>query len=128
KQWTNSGRAVPHISINRSAHNFGGQRARLDWLAYLREVSIPSELITLEITESTLMQKQSESRMLLYRLRDADIKIAVDDFGTGYSSLSYLKEMDVDYLKIDRSFIHDIDQSEDDRAIVEAITEMAKRL
>jgi|28_taG_2_1085356.scaffolds.fasta_scaffold00003_112 diguanylate cyclase (GGDEF)-like protein/PAS domain S-box-containing protein len=128
KRWQSKATKTPHISINRSAHNFGGQRGRLDWLAYLAELSLSSELITLEITESTLMQKQSESRMLLHRLRDADIKIAVDDFGTGYSSLSYLKEMDVDFLKIDRSFIHDIEESEDDRAIVEAITEMAKRL
>lgn len=128
QRWQSKGINTPHISINRSAHNFGGQRGRLDWLTYLAEQSLSSELITLEITESTLMQKQSESRMLLHRLRDADIKIAVDDFGTGYSSLSYLKEMDVDFLKIDRSFIHDIEDSEDDRAIVEAITDMAKRL
>ncbi len=128
KRWKKDDMTSTHISINRSAHNFGGQRGRLDWLAYLSEQSLSGELITLEITESTLMQRHSESRMLLHRLRDADIKIAVDDFGTGYSSLSYLKEMDVDFLKIDRSFIHDLELSEDDRAIVEAITEMAKRL
>jgi len=128
KAWQANGIGDVHVSVNRSAHNFGNQRGRLDWLAYIREQDINAGLITLEITESVLMQRHAESGHLLKKLRQADVQIAVDDFGTGYSSLSYLKEMDIDYLKIDRSFIRDLEVDDDDRAIIEAITGMARHL
>lgn len=128
KNWQQRGIGDVHVSVNRSAHNFANQRGRLDWLAVIREQGIDASLITLEITESALMQRHAEGRHLLKRLRQADVQIAVDDFGTGYSSLSYLKEMDVDYLKIDRSFIRDLESDENDRAIIEAITGMARHL
>lgn len=128
KTWQANGIGEVHVSVNRSAHNFGNQRGRLDWLAYIREQGINAGLITLEITESVLMQRHAESGHLLKKLRQADVQIAVDDFGTGYSSLSYLKEMDIDYLKIDRSFIRDLEDDDNDRAIIEAITGMARHL
>lgn len=128
KDWQQRGFGEVHVSVNRSAHNFANQRGRLDWLAFIEQQGIDASLITLEITESVLMQRHAEGRHLLKRLRQADIQIAVDDFGTGYSSLSYLKEMDVDYLKIDRSFIRDLEVDENDRAIIEAITGMARHL
>jgi diguanylate cyclase (GGDEF)-like protein/PAS domain S-box-containing protein len=128
KTWQQKGLGDVHVSVNRSAHNFGNQRGRLDWLAYIREQGIDGELLTLEITESVLMQRHAESRVLLKKLREANVQIAVDDFGTGYSSLSYLKEMDVDYLKIDRSFVRDLESDENDRAIIEAICGMARHL
>lgn len=128
KAWQSQGLGDIHVSVNRSAHNFGSQRGRLDWLAYLQQQGIDGSLLTLEITESVLMQRHAESRHLLRKLRQADVQIAVDDFGTGYSSLSYLKEMDVDYLKIDRSFVRDLQTDENDRAIIEAITDMARHL
>jgi diguanylate cyclase (GGDEF)-like protein len=128
KTWQQKGLGDVHVSVNRSAHNFGNQRGRLDWLAYIREQGIDGDLLTLEITESVLMQRHAESRVLLKKLREANVQIAVDDFGTGYSSLSYLKEMDVDYLKIDRSFVRDLESDENDRAIIEAICGMARHL
>lgn len=128
KDWQLRGLGDVHVSVNRSAHNFANQRGRLDWLAFIEQQGIDASLITLEITESALMQRHAEGRHLLKRLRQADVQIAVDDFGTGYSSLSYLKEMDVDYLKIDRSFIRDLEIDENDRAIIEAITGMARHL
>ncbi|WP_438971052.1 EAL domain-containing protein [Methylophaga sp.] len=128
KAWQLKGLGDVHVSVNRSAHNFGNQRGRLDWLSCIREQGIDARLITLEITESVLMQRHAESGHLLKKLRQADIQIAVDDFGTGYSSLSYLKEMDIDYLKIDRSFIRDLEVDDDDRAIIVAITHMARHL
>ncbi len=128
KAWQVHGVGDIYVSVNRSAHNFGNQRGRLDWLAFIKAQGINANQVTLEITESVLMQRHAESRHLLKKLRQADVQIAVDDFGTGYSSLSYLKELDVDYLKIDRSFIRDLESDESDRAIIEAITEMARRL
>jgi len=128
KAWQVRGVGDVYVSVNRSAHNFGNQRGRLDWLAFIKAQGINASQITLEITESVLMQRHAEGRQMLKKLRQADVQIAVDDFGTGYSSLSYLKELDVDYLKIDRSFIRDLESDDNDRAIIEAITEMARRL
>ncbi|MGB1237301.1 MAG: bifunctional diguanylate cyclase/phosphodiesterase [Pseudomonadales bacterium] len=83
--------------------------------------------VTIEITESLLIDND-EIYDLLQKLRRAGINIAIDDFGTGYSSLSYLRQFPVDYLKIDRSFIKDIDSSEEELALVEIILAMAKNL
>ena len=65
---------------------------------------------------------------VLYRYRDAGIQVALDDFGTGYSSLAYLKQFDIDYLKIDRIFVQDIEKNECSRAIAESIIAMAHKL
>lgn len=128
KDWSARGLGEIYVSVNRSARNFGNLRGRLNWLDYIQSQGIKPSQITLEITESVLMQQHADGRHLLKKLRQADVQIAVDDFGTGYSSLSYLKEMDVDYLKIDRSFIRDLESDDNDRAIIEAITDMAKHL
>ncbi|MDP1934469.1 MAG: EAL domain-containing protein, partial [Nitrosomonas sp.] len=64
----------------------------------------------------------------LLNFRDAGVQVAIDDFGTGYSSLSYLKKFDIDYLKIDRSFISNLDSESNDRILCEAIITMAHRL
>jgi diguanylate cyclase (GGDEF)-like protein/PAS domain S-box-containing protein len=125
--WNQQGLRV-EVSVNRSAHNFGAGRGRVDWINYLTEQGLDGSQFTLEITESVLMQRQAESRHLIRKFREAGIRIAVDDFGTGYSSLSYLKEMEIDYIKIDRSFVRDLEVDENDRAIIRAITDMAKHL
>ena len=69
---------------------------------------------------------QVNERLLHYR--DAGIQVALDDFGTGYSSMSYLKKFDIDYLKIDQSFVRDMDVDRDNRAIAESIIAMAHKL
>ena len=75
-----------------------------------------------------MLQRNAESRDLLRNLRNYGVKISIDDFGTGYSSLAYLKQLEVDYLKIDKSFVRDLETDDNDRAIIEAIVVMAKRL
>ena len=75
-----------------------------------------------------MLQRSAESRDLLRNLRNFGVKISIDDFGTGYSSLAYLKQLEVDYLKIDKSFVRDLETDDNDRAIIEAIVVMAKRL
>jgi diguanylate cyclase (GGDEF)-like protein len=88
---------------------------------------LPSKL-EIEITESSLMQREEDVVKLLHNLRAKGIRLAIDDFGTGYSSLSYLKRFPIDVLKIDKSFIDDIPYEKDDIAIVIAIIEMGKAL
>ncbi len=84
--------------------------------------------IVLEITETSLMKNPEESINILKRLKSHGFLIAVDDFGTGYSSLSYLKQLPLDVIKIDMSFVRNIPQSHIDRSIVSTIIELSKSL
>lgn len=84
--------------------------------------------VTLEITESGLIEHLGAAAQLLSRLRAAGLTVAIDDFGTGYSSLAYLKSLPLDYLKIDRSIARDVVGSQRDRIIVRAIIDMARSL
>lgn len=84
--------------------------------------------IAFEITETSILEDVHLARNLLQKLKDMGISIAIDDFGTGYSSLAQLKNLPVDLLKIDRSFVMDLEKDPDDRKIVEAIIAMAHKL
>jgi len=84
--------------------------------------------LELELTESTLIQNAEEFIKTLHRLKTLGIRISIDDFGTGYSNLSYLQRFDVDKLKIDQSFVRRLGNGTQDRAIVNAIIQMAKSL
>lgn len=88
---------------------------------------VSPEYIELEITEGTLLQNDEHSAALFHSLREKGFKIAIDDFGTGYSSLSYLQKMNIDSIKIDQSFIHNIENNNAFR-ITEAIISIAKAL
>ncbi|WP_187287370.1 EAL domain-containing protein [Methylophaga frappieri] len=128
RHWQDNGMGDIAVSINRSAQDFGNLTGRLDWVDYIQQHEIASHLLTLEITEGVLLQRSTETRNLLRHLRHFGVRISIDDFGTGYSSLAYLKQLEVDYLKIDKSFIRDLETDANDKAIIEAIIVMAKRL
>jgi len=98
------------------------------WLDYLQELDLPGNSIAIEITEGILLETGSDITRKLAEFRNAGIHISIDDFGTGYSSLSYLKKFDIDYLKIDRSFVRDLASDPNDRALSEAIIVMAHKL
>jgi diguanylate cyclase (GGDEF)-like protein len=89
---------------------------------------IPPSTLELELTESLLMQNIDEKAALLNRLGKLGVGLAIDDFGTGYSSLSYLKKLPVDAIKIDGSFVQDVDSDPNDEAIIRAILAMAHSL
>ena len=94
----------------------------------LCETNLPAHLLELEITESLLMDDIEQTIDMLSLVRNQGVTISIDDFGTGYSSLSYLKRLPVDTLKIDRSFISQIDTNSNDSAITRAIIAMAHSL
>lgn len=94
----------------------------------LEDTGVPPSLLRLEVTETVLMQNTEETIRLLCELRETGIKIGIDDFGTGYSSLSYLHKMPIDVLKIDRSFVSNMTESEKHLAIVRTIVTLAKSL
>ncbi|MGE5467902.1 MAG: EAL domain-containing protein [Ignavibacteria bacterium] len=116
------------ISINKSPRQFSGGARQENWLRYLEQIGVPSQLIALEITESLLLDDSPEVTAHLAELRASGVQVALDDFGTGYSSMGYLNKFRVDYVKIDRSFVQGIAADGHDRAIVEAIIVMAHKL
>jgi EAL domain-containing protein (putative c-di-GMP-specific phosphodiesterase class I) len=90
---------------------------------------LPPDSITVEITEGVLVSDTAQVRQCLRTLHAAGVKVSIDDFGTGFSSLAYLKHFDVDYLKIDKSFIDTLETNAgNDTALVEAIIDLAHRL
>ncbi|HEX9230208.1 MAG TPA: EAL domain-containing protein, partial [Arthrobacter sp.] len=86
--------------------------------------NFPVDRLVLEITETALMLDPDASTGRLQQLRSSGVKVSIDDFGTGYSSLAYLKNLPADELKIDKSFVQNIDQSEKDRRLVESIVQL----
>jgi EAL domain-containing protein (putative c-di-GMP-specific phosphodiesterase class I) len=116
------------ISVNRSPVQFLSKQSSPDWLSYLDKLGLPGNSISVEITESLLLNATSLVAETLLQYRDAGIQVALDDFGTGYSSMAYLQRFDIDYLKIDQSFVRDIETSAGSRAIAESIIVMAHRL
>jgi len=121
--------ACPYqITVNKSPRQFFTGRTDRTWLAYLRENTISPRCLTIEITEGLLLDRHPEIMEKLHAFRGIGIQVALDDFGTGYSAMSYLKKFDIDYLKIDRSFVRDIITDPSDRAIVEAVIAMAHKL
>ncbi|MEX0732512.1 MAG: sensor domain-containing phosphodiesterase [Aquisalimonadaceae bacterium] len=127
-RWRESGLFVPRVSVNVSGHQLLDDRLPQTLEALLKTHQLPATAVELEITESTLMEREKRSLPVLQRLREIGIGMAVDDFGTGYSSLGKLKHLPVNVLKIDRSFIQDIFTDENDRAIVIAVLAMARQL
>ncbi|MGR2737464.1 bifunctional diguanylate cyclase/phosphodiesterase [Billgrantia sp. Q4P2] len=116
------------VSVNISPRQFMHEKMVGALLGHLVTMNVPGECIAIEITEGLLLDDQDHVREKLFNLREAGIRVALDDFGTGYSAMAYLKKFNIDYLKIDRSFVRDLARDESDRAIAETIVIMAKRL
>ncbi|WP_417579878.1 putative bifunctional diguanylate cyclase/phosphodiesterase [Nitrincola sp.] len=117
------------ISINTSPVQYRDDTHRISsWIDYLRERCLSSKTISLEITEGMLMENSADIENCLLLIRDAGMEVALDDFGTGYSSLAYLKRMDIDFLKIDRSFVRNLQPDSNDLALCEAMIVMAHKL
>ena len=87
---------------------------------------MPGQSVAVEITEGLLLDAELNEKLLTFR--DAGIRVSIDDFGTGYSSLAYLKRFDIDYLKIDRSFVHNVGFDGDNQALCEAMVVLAHKL
>jgi len=117
------------ISINTSPLQWIDNASVMSqWFAHLEQTGLPGQAITIEITEGLLMDASDTVTNRLLDFRDARIQVSIDDFGTGYSSLSYLKQFDIDYLKIDQSFVRNLGQDDNDLALCEAIIVMAHKL
>jgi diguanylate cyclase (GGDEF)-like protein/PAS domain S-box-containing protein len=115
------------IAVNVSAMQFNDDLYR-DIVEVLRRFELPDGVLELELTESVLMHSPERACELMQRLAALGVRFSIDDFGTGYSSLAYLKRFPIDRLKIDRSFVQDLDRNVQDAAICQSIIGLAKSL
>jgi two-component system CheB/CheR fusion protein len=126
--WRRRGLNHPVISINISATQLKHADFSRKLLESIKQYQVPTNALTLELTESVLTDNFESMNEILIGIKDSGIAISIDDFGTGYSSMMYLKRLPIHELKIDRSFVDGIDSDNDDLAIATAIIGMAHAL
>lgn len=127
KEWRNKGYPLHHMAVNVSGRQFRKNEIISSLKNALEETGLNPEYIEIEITESILMQEKSHGE-ILNELKKLGVNITIDDFGTGYSSLSYLKQLPVQKLKIDQSFVRDIAIDPSDKAITKAVIALGQSL
>jgi EAL domain-containing protein (putative c-di-GMP-specific phosphodiesterase class I) len=126
-QWRRNGLDIG-VAVNVSARSLIDHGLPDDVAALLHRHDVPPHLLTIELTESSVMTDPGRTIELLTRLHDMGVRLSVDDFGTGYSSLSYLKRLPVDEVKIDRGFVTDMRHNADDAVIVRSIIDLGANL
>ncbi len=119
---------LPTLSVNISTRQFRLESFPDQVCAALQRVGLPGDVLVLEITEGTVLEGVEDTIERMYHLREQGVAFSIDDFGTGYSSLAYLKRLPLDELKIDRSFVDQVDSDPDDAAITGTIIAMADHL
>ena len=127
-QWRAMGLRELTMAVNLSPSQFG-QPTLAPWIAdCLRRHALPADALTLELTESVLVEDMGAAQHMLQALHALGVRLALDDFGTGYSSMSYLQRLPLDILKIDRSFVDGIATESTDRAIARTIVVLAREM
>src|SRR5690606_4998020 len=116
------------LSVNISASDLQDEELPGFIATLLTNAEVEPQALCLEITESSVMKDEQQGHAMLARLKGIGLRLAVDDFGTGYSSLSQLKRMPVDELKIDKSFVLNLDHSDDDAVIVHSTIELGHNM
>ena len=128
KSWLDAGIEFGSVAVNISPQQFRQRNFPQCVENILRETGLPAACLELEITESTIMETAETAVAMLVQLKEIGVTLAVDDFGTGYSSLAYLKRFPIDCLKIDRSFVTDLEIDPSDAAIATAVIALAHSL
>ena len=126
--WRNNGFPHINIAVNISARQLKDRQLPERIARQLQMVGLPPDTLCCELAEPVLLEHSNENIEQLFRLKELGVWLAIDNFGTGYSSLVHLKHLPVDMIKIDRSYIHDLESNTDDKAIVSAIIAMANSL
>lgn len=128
ERWRADGLQLARLSVNLSGRQFRDPAVRANIGQIIRETGIDANALSLEITETVIMENADASIATATALAELGLHFAIDDFGTGYSSLSYLRRLPIKTLKIDRSFVRDVAANSDDAAIVSTIVAMAHSL
>lgn len=126
--WQKQGLPPVSMAVNLSPRQFQDEHLLEDIDAVLKDTGLDPSLLQLEITESMVMQNVDRAVKTLHAIQSRGVRLAIDDFGTGYSSMSMMKRFPIDTIKIDRSFVRDLAENEEDRAIATAIISMGKAL
>ena len=128
QKWRARGAKHIRMAVNLSPRQFRQADLARTVASVLAETGLPGDALELEITEGVIMEDPAQASSILQELRAMGIAISVDDFGTGYSSLNYLKRFPLNFLKIDQSFVRDMERQPADVAIVRAVIDLAKGL
>ena len=128
RRWHRLGHPKLELAVNLSARQFQEKDLVATIAAAVEESGMPAALLELELTESVIMRDAPEAARRLKELTALGIRLAVDDFGTGYSSLGYLRAFPISSLKIDRSFVRDVDRDPNSAALAQAIIALASSL
>ncbi|MGQ0751354.1 MAG: putative bifunctional diguanylate cyclase/phosphodiesterase [Betaproteobacteria bacterium] len=128
KAWEAAGLAPPKVAVNVSGRQFTDKDFLPSIQDILSDIKVDPRYLQIELTESMLMGNARGSIIILQQLKDLGLKLSVDDFGTGYSSLSYLRRFPIDELKIDQSFLADLNANDGSSSIVVAIIALAHSL
>ncbi len=126
--WQRQGLRAIRIAVNLSPRQFADPNLLNDVRAALEKSGMPPQLLELEITESMVMQNVERAARVLEAIKSLGVMLAIDDFGTGYSSMSLVKKFPIDVLKIDRSFVREITNDSEDKAIADAIIALGRAL
>ncbi len=126
--WQREGLPPLRIAVNLSARQLADEDLLKDIVAALTDSGMKPELLEMELTENMMMQNAQRAAKVLAAIKQLGARLAIDDFGVGYSSLANLKRFPIDTLKVDRSFIRDIPQDSEDKAITRMIIAMGKSL
>jgi diguanylate cyclase (GGDEF)-like protein len=126
--WQRGGLQPVSMAVNLSPRQFIDENLLRDIDEALASSGMPPKLLQIEVTESMMMRDVARAIRVLDAIRSRGIRIAIDDFGTGYSSMSLMKQFPIDTLKIDRSFVRDLPDDTEDRAIAQAIISMGQAL
>lgn len=119
---------APYVSVNVSVRQLNEASLTDDFATTIRETAADPTRIVIEITETALMVDVEKNILILHRLAELGLRVAVDDFGTGYSSLAQLIRMPVDILKIDKAFVDNVDKSPESRAVIRAVIKLGRAL
>jgi diguanylate cyclase (GGDEF)-like protein len=125
--WRNRGQPLA-VAVNLSVHQMRQASLAARTGELLKKHGLEPELLSFEVTESVAMEDTAHTLRVFEQLSDIGIQLSIDDFGTGYSSLSYLRQLHADQLKIDQSFVRDLEHRADARAIVQAVVSLAHAL
>ncbi|MEW6264317.1 MAG: EAL domain-containing protein [Thermodesulfobacteriota bacterium] len=125
RTWLEAGCRLAKVGVNLSARQFKDKGLEKTISRILSESGLPPEYLELEVTETTLVQDLNQAILMMNRLRRMGISFTIDDFGLGYSSLSYMKNLPVDFVKIDQSFVRGVPHEPSDVNVVKAVVSLA---
>lgn len=128
REWLDQGMPEIHVAVNVSAVQFRSGDLENSVISALARHELPARLLTLELTESMLMERPEEATETLKRLKRIGVSLSLDDFGTGFSSLAYLTRFPMDVLKIDRSFVSGVGTDLSATLVVHSVIELAHRM